>query len=541
MSLPVASAVREGEDIVVTPLMGVLPELKSLGATWDPRARVWRLPAARMNAAALRDLLGDGLALDMREDPAPEAVRLDDRLFGFQVDGVARLLHASSHGQLLVASPGLGKTAMAIVAADELVPDDQVVVVSPAVLLKTWKREIATWSRDPRVAIVHGGEPDWDEVRAARWIVTSWDVLQLHQEWFYDDWPLWILDESVMAKSRRSTRALAISGGRRKVRSKPGATPKPDRVWENLRKRVGRMWLLSGSPTTRYADDLWSQLHLIWPRAFKSYWRFADRYCVIEENRWAPGPGTVVATRRDRDAVRDNADLVTVINQKDVLDLPEYLPEAVDVDLTPKQRKAYEDMRRTFIAKLDAAPDRVAENRISQLTYLQQIVSYWDGASAKHDAVLELLLGGAWQFPMLIWTHWSEAADALTSRLIAANVSTVHVRGGMSTKKQDELIEAYKRGDHDVLVLSLGTGKFGHTLTNTRTVIYVDKTWDADHYHQSLRRVRRIGLTESPVLVTVRAPGTVDELVELNLEGKVEGISRVTNADLKELLLGLGR
>lgn len=537
----VATAVREGEDIVVTPRLGLLPELKSLGATWDPRARVWRLPAARMNAVALRDLLGDGLTLDMREEPEPEPVRYDDRLFGFQVGGVSRLLHASPRGQLMVASPGLGKTAMAIVAADEAQPDDQVVIVSPAPLLKTWKREIGVWARDPRVAIVHGGAPDWDEVRAARWIVTSWDILALHQDWFLDSWPLWILDESVMAKSRRSTRSMAMRGGRRKQKTKLGEARKPDKVWANLRKGVERVWLLSGSPTTRYADDLWAQLSLIWPKAFKSYWRFAERYCVIEENRWAPGPGTVVATRRDRDAVADNSDLITVINQKDVLDLPEYLTEAIDVDLTPKQRKAYDDMQRKFVAQLDAGPDLVAENRISQLTYLQQIVSWWDGSSAKHDAIIELILGGAWEFPMLIWTHWAEGAEALTDRLREANVDAIHVRGGMSQKKQDEGVEAYKRGDHDVLVFSLGVGKFGHTLTNTKTVIYVDKTWNADDYHQSLRRVRRIGLTHRPVLVTVRAPGTVDELVELNLEGKVEGISRVTNADLKELLLGLGR
>ena len=67
------------------------------------------------------------------------------------------------------------------------------------------------------------------------------------------------------------------------------------------------------------------------------------------------------------------------------------------------------------------------------------------------------------------------------------------------------------------------------------------KTWNADDYHQSLRRVRRIGLTHRPVVVTLRAPRTVDQLVEMNLSGKVESIARVTNANLKELIAGLGR
>jgi hypothetical protein len=74
-----------------------------------------------------------------------------------------------------------------------------------------------------------------------------------------------------------------------------------------------------------------------------------------------------------------------------------------------------------------------------------------------------------------------------------------------------------------------------------RTIIYVDKTWNADDYFQSLHRVRRIGLEHRPVVVTLRAPGTVDELVEENLEGKLGGISRITRSSLRELLLGLGR
>lgn len=543
MTTAVADVDLVGDDLVVTPRLGLLPELKSLGASWDPRDRVWRLAACRMNSIALAEMIGDH-GVDI-PPPEPAPIR-DKRLFSWQRPIAGRLV-ASTRGQLVVATPGLGKTAIAIVAADEAVPDDQVVVVAPAPLLRNWKREIKYWAKDPTTYIVQGTKIDWDEVRASRWIVLSWQVLALHQEWFVTDkrdpWKLWIMDESILAKSRRSTLSMAVRGGTRKGKVDPltGKKKTPDKKWANLRAGIERVWLLSGSPTSRYADDLQPQLAMIWPRAFKSYWRFAERYCVIEENRWSPGPGTVTATRRDRDAKLDNADLVIVLNQESVLDLPKYLPEAVDVELAPKQRKAYDAMLKDFVAQLDSGRELVADSKIGQLTYLQQIVSFWDGASAKHDAVVDLLAGGAYDFPALIWTHWREAAEALTSKLIDAGVRAVHVRGGESQRKQDEGIEAYKRGDYDVLVFSLGVGKFGHTLTNTRTVIYVDKTWNADDYYQSLRRVRRIGLTERPVLVTVRAPGTVDELVELNLEGKVEGISRVNNADLKELLLGLGR
>lgn len=537
MTAPLAAVSVDGQDLLVSPLVGDLKEMKTLGAS--VRNGIWRLPAARMHLRSVQDLL-----VDVDVDSAPmltalntRATRIkvyDDRLFDWQVPVVERLANAE-HGLLLCATPGLGKTAMAIVAADHAVPDDQVVVVAPAKLLRTWEREIAKWGvGDASVAIIRG-KPDWDVVREARWLVLSWEVFSQHQEWLIDRWPLWILDESVKAKSRRSTLAMAVKGGTRR-RKKADGTVETKR-WANLRKGVERVWLLSGSPTTRHNDDLWSQLAMIWPRAFPSYWRFAERYCVVEESVWAK---TVIGDRRDRDVMADNADLVVVVDQESVHDLPEYLFEAVDVDLAPRQARAYEEMQRDFIVELDASTFLAADSRIAQLTRLQQITSFWDGESAKHDALVSLL--PTFDGPHLVWTHWRDGAEALTDRLSDAGQKVGHVYGGMSESRSDRIIESYKRGGLDVLVLSVGVGKFGHTLTNTNTVHWVDRTFNADDYVQGLRRVRRIGLTHRPVSVAYRAPGTTDDLIELNLEGKIVGsIARVTNASLRELLMGLGR
>jgi hypothetical protein len=53
--------------------------------------------------------------------------------------------------------------------------------------------------------------------------------------------------------------------------------------------------------------------------------------------------------------------------------------------------------------------------------------------------------------------------------------------------------------------------------------------------------VRRIGLKHRPVVASFRAPGTTDDLVEDNLEGKLGSMASLTRSKLRELLLGLGR
>lgn len=500
----------QGEDILIPDQPGVGPEMKELGARWDGRQNAWKLAATRMNAQAVNELAIDQpIAVPLK---VPEVVT-DTRLYDYQRDAANRLA-AAPHGALACLSPGLGKTVVAITAADAAYPTDQIVVVTLASLLRTWEREVTKWSTDPRVYVMTG-KVDFDAATNARWIICSWDKLVREAKTWGKGWRLFILDESVLTKSRSSKRFKTLA---------------------KLRRDIDKVWLLSGSPTSRHSDDLWAQLNIIWPRAFPSYWRFAERYCVVEETPWAR---VVSGDRRGRNAMEENSDLVMVVNQEDVLDLPEELYEPpLEVILTGPQHKAYREMEKTFITELSNGTEVIAQNEIARLMQLQRIASFWDGHSAKRDALLDVIDG--YKPPFLIWTHWRETATELEYALLAHGLDAVAVTG--DTKDKDARIEAYKAGGHDALVLSLGVGKFGHTLTNTRTVVGFDRNFNADDIFQAAHRVRRIGLTHSPVVLPIVAIGTVDELtVGDNLATKMAGISKMTRSNLANLLKGLGR
>ena len=501
----------EGEDFVIESTRG--KELKQTGARWDARLKAWRMPATQMNATILREL---------EFDPPPRGggvipLVTDERLLPHQRRAVERLVQAR-HGELKAVFPGGGKTFIAVAAADLSVPDDRVVVVAPASLLKTWEAEIRKWQRVPGDVYVVQGKLDYDHARDARWIVMSWDKMTREADSFGIGWPVLVLDESVLAKSRGSKRFKTL---------------------QKIRRGFARVWLLSGSPTTRYPDDLWAQLHVIWPRAFPSYWRFAERYCTVEETPWAR---VVTGARAGRNAAEENSDLIDVVTEDDAgLDLPEYLFEPpVLTDMRPKQARAYRSMAKDFIAELGDGTQVVSANEAAKLTRLQQIASWWDGESGKHDAVADLIR--SFEPPYLIWTHWRDGAQALRDRLEDIGVDARLVNGGTRDRDEEEWLAAFKAGTLEALVLSLGVGKFGHTFTKTRTIIGVDRTFMADDLYQSSFRVRRIGLEHRPVWVPVVAAGTVDELtVGDNIEAKLTSISKITRADLASLLKGMGR
>lgn len=501
---------RAGGDFVIKTTHG--KELKQAGAHWSSKLGAWTLPATAMNAKMVDDM-DLGIPSLQATLVVPEGIVDDARLYPYQREAAGRLA-ATPHGLLVCLSPGLGKTAVAIAAADACTTD-QIVAVAPASLLRTWEREIHTWSKTHCEVYVARGPMDYDAAARSRWIVTSWEWMTRHEKEFGKGWPIWVLDESVLVKSRKSARFKTL---------------------DRLRKGIERVWLLSGNPTTRYADDLWAQLHLIWPRAFPSYWRFAERYTVVEDTPWGK---SITASRAGMNAAKDNSDLMLVVNQEDVLDLPEYLFEVIDVGLTASQALAYGTMKKEFIAELENGTEVIAANEVAKLMKLQQIVSCWDGHSAKRDAVVGLI--DTYEAPYLIWTHFRETAADLFTHLAAAGVDVRMVTGETPHDDRDAILERFKAGDLDCLILSLGVGKFGHTFTNTKTVFYVDKTWAADDYFQSLHRVRRIGLKHRPVVVSIHAPHTTDDLVEDNLEGKLGGISKMTKSHLATLLKGLGR
>jgi SNF2 family DNA or RNA helicase len=540
--------------------------------SWDKKLSFWKLPPYLIYAQTVVEQLPDleiseaaSDALSMSDELAAEPVGggwdpilklVYQQLYWFQRQAVYRLIHGPHTTSLIALSPGLGKTVVALTAA-RLLGLKKVLIVAPKSLLRSWENEEDKWFGDTAMERRHGLPPSeqW-------WTLTNYDtvvdkvvvdkrgkVVDLGprlKQYMAVDWDLVILDESVLVKNRHSHRYLGLLELRK-------AFPKKQKHW----------WELSGYPVTKYADDLWAQLHLQDPRGFNSYWRFTNRVCYVTQDVW----GTeVTGTRQNVDIIGNLKDVMFVRNQKDVLDqLPEEIPQLIEVELRPKQLKAYDEMATDFITTLESGREIKAPIVLSQLIRLQQITSnlvniagpgdepkkgtkYIDpnDESIKADVIVELYETRAFDTPTIIWTQWLPGADALWRRLSESarkhkddrhRIEWIH---GATSKRDDadneEKFEAYKAGNIDILILAMPVGKMGHNLQMTHTVIYHDKTWFADDYVQSMRRVKRMGLDHRPVVITIKAVGTVDQLVEDNLSGKFPGISKVSNDDLATML-----
>jgi SNF2 family DNA or RNA helicase len=576
----------DGRWIMYAPSHGVgsvAHEVKEWGGRWEKNHQAFRLPRLTRfvrkisefdpDATMVRDL--KYLIVDPWEQRDWECFQALDptdpytHLYPFQQEAVHALTTRSFHGVMPVLSPGLGKTPTSIVAADIFMAEhgesQRALVVAPLALLKNWVREITgtqlrnpfQWSTDPRIEVCHQVPPTED--RSVRWTVANYDTVlerakdqtsgrtlvtgNLNEAWDLE-WDVVIFDESVLLKNRKAKRTQAC---------------------RTLARAAKRVWLLSGAPTTRDNSDLWAQMNLMEPDYFTSFWRYAEESCVVVKTQWSQGE--IMGSRRDFNTREEYPDLLFVRNQEEVFDdLPEYIFKDVEIELHPKQAKAHQDVLDVWVHELEENRDKRVEVTavIAMLTRLQQITSNlynlettgtsWPDYSAKADFVEQLLDLGDVEWPVLIWCHHRPGAHALRDRLVKLtkkrnNDSAMRGRrvelvlGG--TKGADDIIEDFKAGKIDVLILGITVGKYGHTLSNAHTIVTYDKTWDSDAWFQMLHRAagaraKLAGHRHRPLLINPRCRGTVDDYVELNLAGKLPGMARMTGADLAKILRSLG-
>lgn len=431
---------------------------------------------------------------------------------------------------LLALSPGLGKTLTSAFAAG-VRGFDNVLVVCPASLLFYWKGELEKWAdklpRKPYPQVWHREiVPMDDELMYPDqfWAITNPETVTKHLDSFLaGDFDCLIVDESIMYKHRDSGRSKAL---------------------KELAQSIDVCWLLSGAPATRYLDDMWHQFHILKPKGYSSYWRFARKYCYVDDTDWG---SKVVANKPNAEAeIKKNfADVYFSRTQDDVADIPDWIFEDVDIPMLPAQDRAYEKLRKELLIELDTLdPGEVihVNNHLSLMIRSIQVASNpllvgGVDSAGKWDALPELM--EVYPGPYIVWCNFVETGQILRDRFSKASKRVALANGSTKMDDRNSMVNAIQNGELDILILNNDVGKFGWTLTKARTAFFVERTY-SDAYFQCLHRNRRIGTTQSPIVVnmlsvTQKGNKTIDHTIGSVLDYRTGMIQKITAGDLKKV------
>lgn len=450
----------------------------------------------------------------------PKEIKKHKQLFPFQKETIEFAL--SRKKVLISLAPGLGKTACAIFSA-QAAGCENILIVSPLSLLYNWRNEIKKWVDEEAVVWYGKSLPIKN-----KWVVTNYDTLRLNPKQFNQAWDCIIVDETILIKNRKAQRTEVVK--------QLVTDTKPTYVFE-----------LSGAPVSKMYTDMWSQLNVLDPNRFSSFWRFADRYCVVEANQWSKY--NLVANKPDagKQIVKDLKDIYFARSQDDVLDLPDFIFDDVHIPMTKEQDKLYGQMEEEFMADLAEDNRLLAPNVLSQIIRLVQFASnpvLVGGVekSSKWDACIEMLEYE--QSPFIIWTSFIDTATKMVEKIQSKGYTAAKLTGATKVGDRQAIVDAFQNGKLDVIVAHPAVGKFGLTLTAARTSIYLERGYNADDYYQSLHRVKRIGTKFSPHIVHLLSDragggGTIDWVVSKILEGRKEMVESITNMGLKTMLFTL--
>lgn len=466
---------------------------------------------------------------EAKYDPSRESQ--EGVLFDYQKEAVAFL--SFKDRAMLSLSPGLGKTLTSAFAAG-LRNFDIVLVVCPASLLYYWKGELEKWAdnlpRKPLVDVWHRTNSllTVEEVVNRKdkqlWIVTNPEtVIKRAKEFIGQGIDCMIVDESIMYKHRESQRSQAM---------------------KDLAKNFPVVWFLTGAPATKNLDDMWHQFHILKPQGYPSYWRFTRQYCLVDDDVWG---SKVIGNRvgAENKIKKNFADIYFSRTQDDVADIPDWIMEDIDIPMLPAQDEAYQTLREELYIRLESVdPNQVitVSNHLSLMIRSIQVASNpllvgGVNAAGKWDALPELMK--VYPGPYIVWVNFIESGKLIQAMLNSHKMRTALANGSTTMEDRNSMVDAFQREEIDAIILNNQVGKFGFTLTKGRTAFFVERMYD-DSYFQCLHRNRRIGTTQSPIIVNMRSvtgdgSETIDHLIHDTLDYRVGMIKRVTAADLKRV------
>jgi superfamily II DNA or RNA helicase len=512
-----------------------------VGIEWDDLSRELVL-AATDEERLLREVLAGAPALTAAEAiDALRGSRFVRALKDFQERDLARMLSLRHGANFSV--PGAGKTAVeyAVYEVERLRGRiEQMLVVAPLSAFDAWMTEaVACLDPSPRVErYVDRVPPDTEVllVNYQRLVVAYEDIVDF--------------------VARRPTLVVLDEGHR----IKRGWAGEWGSACLSLAFAAERRDVLTGTPAPQAPSDLVALIDYLWPNQ-------AIRVLPSDAFSSVTAPDTPA---RVANAIRPLFARTT----KRELDLPPTSFGVVEVPLDGLHRQIYNALRDQYVGALALSrADRFSFAQLGEIVmYLLEAAtnpallvagsSAYDPIEFRHpplpippDSTLHDLLA---EYPLyetprkfvelarllrenaergrktLVWSNFVRNLETLRRDLAAFEPAVVHggipseISGGTAATTREDEIRRFRTDQHCLVLLAnpaaMSEGVSLHSACHD--AIYLDRTFNAGQYLQSVDRIHRLGLpagveTRITLLLSV---GTVDEVVNARVAAKAAAL-----------------
>lgn len=382
----------------------------------------------------------------------------------YQIDG-ARWLHQTGRA-ILADDAGLGKTLQATLAAVK-----PVLITCPTYLVWQWAEFLESQYPDETIAVASGKAADRFEALTAG---ADWTIYNIEMLRRYPVPPLTqtlIVDEFHRLRGRKAQQTQFAA---------------------KIAQSIPRVYGLTATPIYRDIGDLWSQLHILNPTRWSSYWRFIDTYARTMDTGWAT---KIVGTKNDEQLIAElNQTLLRRTYREVGLFLPDIIDSQVVLDFTGPDRRAYDLIKDSLIdADGSEISASAALNELRRFTLPTKLTA------------LNSLIEDAPGEPIIIFCWYRDSAHYIADALRCAPVT-----GDEPSERRREIALTAVANKKPV-VLTIASLSEGIDLSQAKRIVFIEESYVPGEMHQAIRRVQRWTTDTRPVLSTyIRVRASAD-------------------------------
>jgi SNF2 family DNA or RNA helicase len=411
---------------------------------------------------------------------------------------------------------GTGKTASVIWAADYLMKKGvikRVLVLCPLSIMKSaWQQDVFKFAMHRSCSVAHGSAKQREKViqAGADIVVINFDgVATALDAIMAGGFDLIVVDEASAYKNAQTNR------------------------WKILNRIVKetspRVWMLTGTPAAQSPLDAYGLARLLeTPKCPKYFGPFRDSVMrPISKFKWAPKPhANAVVHEMLQPAIR--------FEKKDCLDLPDVVHVEREVDMTPQQRKYYNQLKSQLL--IEAAGEEVsavnAATRVNKLLQISGGAVYTDDGqvlefdvSNRITAVLEVI--NETSNKVLVFVPFTHTIDLLVARLEREGISCDIISGKVPVNRRSDIVTKFQNDpDPKVLVIQPQAASHGLTLTAADTIIWYAPVTSVETYLQANARINRPGQKNAMTIMHIRGSEVESHLYKM-LQGNVANHERL--------------
>ncbi len=453
--------------------------------------------------------------------------QLQAQLRPYQLRGFAWLKRLSTWGvgACLADDMGLGKTIQAIALLLTRTRSGPALVVAPTSVGWNWRVELQRFAPSLRPVLYRESDRSTvlEGLKGRDVVVISYDLARIERERLGEvEWGTLVFDEAQQVKNGASKTARALQ-------TLPGK-------WRLA---------LTGTPVENHLGELWALFRLISPGLFGGWEGFKRRFAAPIERDKDPERRAALAALIQPFVLRRTKEQV-------LPDLPQRSDILLEVELSSREREAYQAARLAAILELSSASEGDTRFQVlAAITKLRQLACHprlvdpaWEGGSAKLNAFKEVLHNlREGDHRALVFSQFTRHLSLVRDLLEREGVPFLYLDGQTSARKRQALVKAFQGGEGLVFLISLKAGGRGLNLTGADYVVHLDPWWNPAVEDQASDRAHRLGQTKPVTVYRMVAKGTIEEqILELHMQkrdlvaGILSGTGRAGKLSADELL-----